>query len=99
MLGMALADSVLGESALEILAVHPDARRSGVAETLLREILERARAAGGARFTLEVRESNAAAVALYEKVGMTLCGRRKRYYKQPTEDALIYDLAIAASEG
>ena len=96
LVGMALTVTVLGETALETLAVHPDARRNGVAEALLREVIERARRAGGARFLLEVRESNAAAIALYEKVGMAPCGRRKRYYKEPAEDALIYDLAIGS---
>src|ERR1700709_698146 len=70
------------------VAVDPDARRMGVATTLLMELLERV-SDEGARFTLEVRTSNLAAIALYERFGFRAAGTRRRYYQDNGEDALI----------
>lgn len=70
------------------VAVDPDHRREGLARALLTELLHRI---GGdeARITLEVRPSNAAALALYEAFGFKAAGRRRRYYQDNGEDALI----------
>jgi [ribosomal protein S18]-alanine N-acetyltransferase len=76
------------------VAVHPDFRRTGVAEGMLREVLDWARAAGGAFVSLEVRISNAGARALYEKLGFRLLAVRKDYYTQPVEDALVLGLDL-----
>ncbi len=70
------------------VAVDPDDRRTGVARGLLDELLERVDDEG-ARFTLEVRQSNAGAIALYESFGFRAAGRRRRYYQDNGEDALI----------
>jgi [ribosomal protein S18]-alanine N-acetyltransferase len=70
------------------VAVDPDARRTGVATGLLRALLERVDNPG-ARYTLEVRESNLAAIALYERFGFRTAGMRRRYYQDNGEDALI----------
>jgi ribosomal-protein-alanine N-acetyltransferase len=70
------------------VAVDPDERRSGVATTLIDELLERV-GDGHARFTLEVRTSNAAAIALYRRFGFRTAGTRRRYYQDNGEDALI----------
>jgi [ribosomal protein S18]-alanine N-acetyltransferase len=70
------------------VAVDPDERRSGVATTLIDELLDRV-GDGRARFTLEVRTSNAAAIALYERFGFRAAGTRRRYYQDNGEDALI----------
>jgi [ribosomal protein S18]-alanine N-acetyltransferase len=70
------------------VAVDPDDRRSGVATALLRELFERVEDRH-ARFTLEVRRSNAAAIALYERFGFLPAGTRPRYYQDNGEDALI----------
>jgi [ribosomal protein S18]-alanine N-acetyltransferase len=70
------------------VAVDPDARRSGVASGLLAELLERV-ADPAARLTLEVRRSNAAAIALYERFGFLAAGRRRRYNQDNGEDAVI----------
>jgi ribosomal-protein-alanine N-acetyltransferase len=70
------------------VAVDPDARRSGVASGLLAELLERV-ADPAARLTLEVRRSNAGAIALYERFGFLAAGRRRRYYQDNGEDAVI----------
>jgi ribosomal-protein-alanine N-acetyltransferase len=70
------------------VAVDPNVRRVGVATTLLLELLERV-GDEDARFTLEVRTSNAAAIALYERFGFRAAGMRRRYYQDNGEDALI----------
>ena len=70
------------------VAVDPDARRTGVATGLLGALLERVDDPA-ARYTLEVRESNVAAIALYERFGFRTAGMRRRYYQDTGEDALI----------
>jgi ribosomal-protein-alanine N-acetyltransferase len=70
------------------VAVDPDERRTGVATALLGELLERV-GDPQARFTLEVRESNIAAIALYESFGFRTAGMRRRYYQDNGEDAHI----------
>ena len=85
---------VLDEGYISNVAVRPDYRRRGVAEALLAELEARGRALMLSFLTLEVRESNAAAVALYEKRGYRVAGRRKNYYEKPTEDALLMTLTL-----
>jgi ribosomal-protein-alanine N-acetyltransferase len=70
------------------VAVDPDERRTGVATTLLTELLARVGDPQG-RYTLEVRESNLAAISLYEQFGFRTAGMRRRYYQDNGEDALI----------
>jgi ribosomal-protein-alanine N-acetyltransferase len=70
------------------VAVDPDLRRTGIATTLLLQLLERV-GDGSARFTLEVRTSNAPAISLYERFGFRSAGTRRRYYQDNGEDALI----------
>ncbi|MBQ7625167.1 MAG: ribosomal protein S18-alanine N-acetyltransferase [Clostridia bacterium] len=72
------------------VAVRPDKRRQGFADTLLNALLEGLR--GVKYVNLEVRESNAPARALYEKHGFKICGRRRNYYEKPREDAILYTL-------
>jgi [ribosomal protein S18]-alanine N-acetyltransferase len=70
------------------VAVDPDARRTGVATALLGELFERVEDPQ-ARYTLEVRQSNAPAIALYERFGFRAAGMRRRYYQDNGEDAHI----------
>jgi ribosomal-protein-alanine N-acetyltransferase len=70
------------------VAVDPDRRREGIASALLAELYRRAEP-GGARFTLEVRRTNQAAIALYTRDGFRAAGTRRRYYQDNGEDALI----------
>ena len=70
------------------VAVDPDARRMGIATSLLEGLLERI-AEPEPRLTLEVRQSNAPAIALYEGLGFRSAGLRRRYYQDNGEDALI----------
>ena len=76
------------EGEIQNLAVHPDYRRNGVASALLKRSLDAADRLDAVVY-LEVRSSNAGAIALYEKFGFRVLGVRKRYYSQPTEDALV----------
>ena len=70
------------------ICVDPDKRRHGIAAALLRRLLERIDDPG-AQLTLEVRHSNEPAIALYERFGFRGAGRRRRYYQDNGEDALI----------
>ena len=70
------------------VAVDPARRRTGVATALLLELFERV-GDDNARFTLEVRTSNAPAIELYERFGFRTAGTRRRYYQDNGEDALI----------
>ncbi len=86
---------VLDEGDISNVAVHPDVRRRGVADALLDALQARARALLLSFLTLEVRQSNAPAVALYEKHGYRIAGRRRNYYEKPTEDALLMTLTLS----
>ncbi|MBI1749076.1 MAG: ribosomal protein S18-alanine N-acetyltransferase [Acidobacteria bacterium] len=80
------------------LAVSPGERRAGVASRLLEGALAAARSSGGERAFLEVRASNAEAIAFYERNGFLPAGRRKDYYATPVEDALVFAHALAADD-
>ncbi len=70
------------------VAVDPDQRRRGIATAMLADLLRRIDGRS-ARFTLEVRESNAGAIELYERFGFRAAGRRRRYYQDNGEDAVV----------
>ena len=83
------SQSVPPESDVMNLAVHPEYRRRGLGTALLNTLEQRLVLRGVTVLALEVRRSNADAIALYEKHGFTLAGVRKNYYRTPKEDALI----------
>ena len=74
---------------IENVAVTGPARRRGLGSHLLGEFLHRVQSSGGREVFMEVRESNHAARALYEKWAFIEAGRRKSYYQDPPEDALV----------
>jgi ribosomal-protein-alanine N-acetyltransferase len=80
---------VAGELHINNIAVHPGYRRRGVASQLLEEMLRRAKVMGAKAGYLEVRASNEAANALYQRYGFRQIGRRRNYYDHPREDAII----------
>ena len=73
-------------------------RRRGFGRLLLATLLRAARDAGCERAFLEVREGNAPARALYEGAGFRPCGRRKDYYRLPTEDAILMGVLLPKKE-
>lgn len=84
---------LMGEQAhIVTIATHPEWRRRKLGEWLLLEMLAQARSLGAAEATLEVRVTNLAARALYTKLDFREEGRRRRYYRDNGEDALIFTL-------
>ena len=80
---------VLDEGYISNVAVAPEYRRQGVADGLLDALEARARALRLSFLTLEVRAGNGPAIALYQKHGFSVVGRRPNYYEKPREDALL----------
>jgi len=76
------------------VAVHPDHRGLGLGEAMMRYAIAKVRAAGASFVTLEVRQSNTAAVTLYKKLGFEILGTRKNYYTKPDEDAHVMGLVL-----
>ena len=83
------SQTVMGETDMMNVAVHPDHRRKGIAVSLIHALVQKFKECESHCLTLEVRASNAPAIALYEKLGFTEAGRRRNYYRNPKEDALI----------
>ena len=81
--------AVVDEGYITNVAVRPDCRRQGIASSLLQALEARGRARNLTFLTLEVRQSNAPARALYEKLGYVQAGLRRNYYENPREDAVI----------
>ena len=87
--GYAGVQVILDEGYITNVAVRPDWRRRGVAAQLLKVFLDFAQGNKLAFLTLEVRESNHAAIILYGRHGFRSVGRRRNYYEHPREDAII----------
>jgi ribosomal-protein-alanine N-acetyltransferase len=93
--GFLVARCLPDEWEIENIIVNERFRRSGVGSSLVRGLLAEARNARVASIILEVRESNLAALRLYESIGFKQEGRRKNYYQNPAQDALLYRFNIA----
>lgn len=87
--GYAGIQVVLDEGYITNVAVLPECRKQHIAAQLLKVFFDFALGNDLAFLTLEVRPSNTAAIALYEKFGFREAGRRRNYYEKPKEDALI----------
>lgn len=74
------------------IGVRPDQRGKGIGSVLLAQAIKTFKEQGGKQLFLEVRASNTAAKALYEKFGFRQIGIRKGYYQQPAEDGLVWRL-------
>ena len=83
------SQTVIDETDMMNVAVHPDYRRRGIAEALVNALVDALKIRESHSLTLEVRASNAPAIALYEKLDFQKTGLRKNYYRNPREDALI----------
>ncbi len=88
-LGYSVVIVVQDEAELANIAVTERARGEGIGRQLLTAALEAARAERVESMYLEVRESNSAARSLYESLGFSPAGRRRGYYQEPEEDALV----------
>jgi ribosomal-protein-alanine acetyltransferase len=88
--GFLCAHVVAGEWEIENVVVAKDSRRQGIAAALMQALIGKWQTAEGTALLLEVRESNKAARALYEKCGLRQAGRRRAYYGTPPEDAILY---------
>jgi ribosomal-protein-alanine N-acetyltransferase len=80
---------VLDEAHITNVAVHPDYRQKSIGKSLMLEMMRLAVLNGSTKMTLEVRPTNTAARRLYEQLGFVEKGRRKRYYTDNNEDAII----------
>ncbi len=86
---------VLDEGYIANVAVAPQARRQGVASSLLHALQTRAKALGLSFITLEVRRQNTGAIALYKTLGFAQMGVRRHFYTLPDDDALIMTKFLA----
>ncbi|HEX4486659.1 MAG TPA: ribosomal protein S18-alanine N-acetyltransferase [Terriglobales bacterium] len=92
--GFLIAHHIDIEWEIENILVAANVRRRGLASQLMRTFLATARQQNAEYIFLEVRESNHAAQAFYEKHGFQASGRRTNYYRTPDEDALTYRLDL-----
>lgn len=83
------SQTVMDESDMMNVAVHPHYRKQGIATALIVALVEELEKKGSHCLTLEVRASNENAISVYRKLDFQEVGRRKNYYRNPKEDALI----------
>jgi ribosomal-protein-alanine N-acetyltransferase len=89
LLSMGCFWAILDEAHITLLAVHPHYQHQGLGQAMLLALMAEACDRGLERATLEVRASNVPALSLYRKFGFKIAGRRRGYYKDTNEDALI----------
>jgi ribosomal-protein-alanine N-acetyltransferase len=92
--GFLIARTAGEECELENIIVASSSQRCGLGSTLIQELIAIARSQRTPGIFLEVRDSNVAARSLYEKCGFTISGRRKSYFTDPAEDAVLYTLTF-----
>lgn len=97
--GFLLCWRLAGEIELHRIAVASSWLRRGLALSLLDDLLQYGRSRGCGRIVLEVRETNRPAIALYERRGFRRVGRRRDYYSDPSEDALVFALDLGGPAG
>ena len=88
-IGYVGSQTVLGETDMMNIAVHPDYRKQGIGTALIVGLIGALELRDSHSLMLEVRASNTPAISVYEKLGFIEVGRRKNYYRNPKEDALI----------
>jgi [ribosomal protein S18]-alanine N-acetyltransferase len=89
LIGLGCYWAILEEAHITIVAIDPAYQNQGLGQLMLNQLLVSAHHRGLAHATLEVRASNVAAIALYQKFGFQIAGQRKRYYADTGEDALV----------
>src|SRR5215471_7115195 len=90
--GMIVGWMLVDEMHIATIATHPEYRQQGIASKLLSHILLQSSDEGAQTSFVEVRESNFAAQEMYRKFGFEKTGRRKRYYRDNDEDAILMHL-------
>ena len=99
LVGMIVVWLIVDEAHVATLATHPDYRRQGIGRRLLAHALLHMIPDGARRSFLEVRESNFAAQEMYRKFGYEVTGRRRRYYRDNDEDAILMNLDSLDAKG
>ena len=89
LLGFAVAQIVAGVCELEFIVVTSAARRKGIGRSLLETVIDWSLASGAHKLQLEVRAGNNSALAFYQQAGFLREGLRRRYYRDPEEDAVL----------
>ena len=97
--GFLLTSTATQEWELENIAVSPAARRSGIGRALMNALIQHARPSGAVEIRQEIRASNTAAQNLARAVGFLAEGRRKGYYRDPREDALLFRYLVPKPQG
>jgi ribosomal-protein-alanine N-acetyltransferase len=97
-LGFVVVGTLNEQWEIENIVVDAARLQKGLGTDLVRAVVMRARELGVVEIDLEVRESNHAALGLYQKAGFRECGRRKGYYQNPVEDAVLYSLEVLPAE-
>lgn len=95
--GFIVARVVADELHINNVAVRPEFRRQGIAARLTKAVLRQGQGDGVRIAFLEVRAGNVPAQGLYRRCGFQVTGRRRRYYRQPVEDALLMSLSLESS--
>jgi [ribosomal protein S18]-alanine N-acetyltransferase len=95
LMGFAIAGVVSPEAELESIAVSAEVQRTGVGAALLAEVVAELRRLSVTVLDLEVRESNLAAIGFYHRAGFREIARRRGYYRDPVEDALLLRMTIS----
>ena len=93
-IGYIILWQIRDEVQINNIAIHPDFRQKRIGEGVLREVISKLQKERAKFISLEVRPSNAVAFHLYKKLGFELIGRRKDYYINPQEDALVLGLIL-----
>jgi [ribosomal protein S18]-alanine N-acetyltransferase len=92
--GFAIASLLPPQSELETIAVAADSQRRGLGRRLFSVLADELRQAGAKELLLEVRASNATALAFYRSLGFVQTGLRPRYYADPVEDAVLMGVQL-----
>jgi ribosomal-protein-alanine N-acetyltransferase len=95
--GFIVSRLIAGELHINNVAVRPEFRRREIASSLVNRVLSAGRRKDARVAFLEVREGNTSAQGLYRRCGFTVTGRRKLYYQNPAEDALLMALFLETS--
>ena len=96
--GFVASRLVADELHVNNIAVRPEYRRTGLGGRLLKAVMREGLRLGARVAVLEVRATNHAAQSLYERYGFRIAGRRKGYYSEPPEDALVMRAALSGFE-